>query len=112
MTEPEWTVARLTAERDRALARSQASLNAAQSKLRGVDTDIVNTAKAHPLVALGGAIAVGATAGMVLNGRPVRGIIKGASAYLLGPLAGQLFQRFLRVANDELKSRPDASDAT
>jgi len=95
------TLAQLRTDRDRALARARESVGDARARAGLIDADIATLACNHPIAALGGALALGAAAGMLLGARPVRRLATSAGLAVFGPLIGNLSERLLRLASGE-----------
>ena len=101
----------LRRRRDAAFANTIAGFGSAKARMKGVDTDLANFAKDRPMVAVFGAVAMGAATGLLLSGRPVMQLAKAAGLVVLGPLVGDLVERMMRLASGEAGGTPPNSSA-
>jgi ABC-type branched-subunit amino acid transport system permease subunit len=101
MTHTNGTLARLRRERDQALSLARSRFAGAGHYVKILDNDIKALTTTHPVLALGCATAVGAMAGFLLGGRPLRHLAKMTARAMVKPLASGIVQHLLQAPDGE-----------
>ena len=96
-TPPAMNLEQLRAERDNALQRTKYHLERAKSRVGEIDTDVQAFTRQHPVLAIGGAVAIGLGAGFLVGGQSFRLLLKAAGLMVLRPVAEDLSAQLINM---------------
>jgi hypothetical protein len=92
-------LAQLRLNRDLALQRATAGITNAKSQVQSLDSKVIQFAGNHPFVAMGGALAAGVAAGLLLGGHSLRTMARATALVVLKPLALDFLHRLVQPSD-------------